>query len=75
MKRKKLNIDIMNNSLKRSELRKITAGCGSGGGTGGGCSYNRCYRAEDFPSVTNCDICVRVDLSTCTATCSMCCIA
>ena len=50
MKRKKLNIDIMNSSLKRSELREITAGCGSGGGTGGGGSphaeceyiYNQC---------------------------------
>lgn len=37
MKRKKLNFDIMNTSLKRSELREITAGCGSsGGGSGGG---------------------------------------
>ena len=35
MKRKKLNFDIMNSSLKRSELRKITAGCGSSGGGGG----------------------------------------
>lgn len=41
MKRKKLNFDIMNRSLKRSELREITAGCGSsGGGSGGGCSGN-----------------------------------
>lgn len=29
MKRKKLNFDIINSSLKRSELREITAGSGS----------------------------------------------
>jgi hypothetical protein len=40
MKRKKLNFDIMNRSLKRSELREITAGCGSSGGGSGGCSGN-----------------------------------
>ena len=43
MKRKKLNFDIMNRSLKRSELREITAGCGSsGGGSGGGNCVNVC---------------------------------
>jgi hypothetical protein len=43
MKRKKLNIDIMNSSLKRSELREITAGCGSSGGSGGGQECNCLY--------------------------------
>lgn len=42
MKRKKLNFDVINTSLNRSELREITAGCtgSGGGGGGGGCSCN-----------------------------------
>jgi len=47
MKRKKLNIDIMNSSLKRSELREITAGCGSsGGGSGGGNQSCNCLYCQ-----------------------------
>ena len=62
MKRKKLNFDIMNSSLKRSELREITAGCGSSGGGGGGgcgcgtaqgCIYGGCSTASYFYNCLN----------------------
>lgn len=80
MKRKKINFDVIKTSLNRSEMREITAGCGSGGVGGGGGSlcdgtincgsmtYSSCHYNGCFVELYQCQSPTEWLLRTCDGT-------